>query len=294
MSRFYLLFPQLLLLIIPFLLLLFWRARTGATGSAVRLLMLVCLTILAAIPLARIGGKGIDVVVVADLSRSMPSGSRDREIEIIRLLETNRAAGDRVGIVTYGREARIERLPEEFSEAGAFMQEVDGDGSDLGGAIGLASSLIPHERPGRIIVLSDGEANGSPVEAAAYEAAARGIALLLLALPALPALAWAGTIAGAVFEDVAYGGGAGRALVAAAGVPRPDNVRSHRVRARARSRSHSTPGRNARRRSPIAAALLRERCPPQAARHRRRSRRNRRCAVTFVGNGVGRTWRGHS
>jgi Mg-chelatase subunit ChlD len=182
MSRFYLLFPQLLLLIIPFLLLLFWRARSGASGSAVRLLMLVCLTILAAIPLAQIGGRGVDVVVVADLSRSMPRGSRDREIEIIRLLEKNRAAGDRVGIVTYGREARIERLPEEFSEAGTFMQEVDGDGSDLGGAIGLASSLIPHERPGRIIVLSDGEENGTPVMAAAYEAAARGIAVDFRAL----------------------------------------------------------------------------------------------------------------
>ena len=37
--------------------------------------------------------------------------------------------------MTFGREARIERLPEEFGEAGAFVQEVDRDGSDLGGAI---------------------------------------------------------------------------------------------------------------------------------------------------------------
>ena len=83
--------------------------------------------------------------------------------------------GDRVGIVTFGREARIERLPEEFSEAADFVQEVDRDGSDLGGAIALAASLIPRGRPGRLIVLSDGEANGASVMAAAHEAAARGL-----------------------------------------------------------------------------------------------------------------------
>ena len=126
-------------------------------------------------PLAPLGGKGVDVVVVADLSRSMPADSRARALEIIKLLEQRRATGDRVGIVTFGREARIERLPEEFSDAAAFVQELDGDGSDLGGAIALAASLIPRERPGRLLVLSDGESNGTPVVAAAHEAAARGL-----------------------------------------------------------------------------------------------------------------------
>lgn len=77
-----------------------------------------------------------------------------RALEIIRLIERRRASGDRVGIVTYGREARVERLPQAFAEAGAFVQSVDGDGSDLGSAISLAASLIPRGRPGRLIVLS--------------------------------------------------------------------------------------------------------------------------------------------
>ena len=94
--------------------------------------MLVLLALIAAVPLAPLGGKGVDVVIVADLSRSMPADSRGRALEIIRLLEQRRAAGDRVGIVTYGREPRIERLPEELGEASAFVQEVDRDGSDLG------------------------------------------------------------------------------------------------------------------------------------------------------------------
>jgi Mg-chelatase subunit ChlD len=137
--------------------------------------MLVLLALVIAVPVAPIGGRGVDVVIVADLSRSMPADSRGRATEIVKLLEQARGKGDRVGIVTFGREARIERLPEEFGEAGTFVQEVDADGSDLGGAIGLAASLIPRGRPGRIIVLSDGEANGLPVAAAAQEAAARGL-----------------------------------------------------------------------------------------------------------------------
>jgi hypothetical protein len=175
MKGWYLFFPGMLLVAVPLLFVFFWRGRARAIGGAVRLLILAGLALLAAIPLGRLGGKGVDIVVVADLSRSMPAGSRDRQLEIIRLLEKQRRAGDRVGIVTFGREARIERLPEEHGETSGFQQQVDADGSDLGGAIGLASTLIPRERPGRLIVISDGEANGTPVMAAAQEAAARGI-----------------------------------------------------------------------------------------------------------------------
>ena len=173
--RFAFLFPELLLLLVPLLFVYWWRARAPSLAGVVRIVVLVLVALVASIPLAPIGGKGIDVVIVADLSRSMPADSRARVLEIVKLVEQERAGGDRVGIVTFGREARAERLPEEFGEAGVFVQEVDGDGTDLGGAITLASTLIPRGRPGRLIVLSDGEANGSPVMAAAHEAAARGL-----------------------------------------------------------------------------------------------------------------------
>ena len=177
MNNVYLLFPELLLLLVPLLFLLFWRGRASGLNGIVRVLLLLIVALIAAVPLAPLGGQGVDVVVVADLSRSMPEGSRQRQMEIVQLLEGRRAKGDRVGIVTYGRDARIERLPEELGNASAFVQQVDPDGSNLGDAIALAASLIPRERPGRLIVLSDGEANGAPVTAAAHEAAARGITI---------------------------------------------------------------------------------------------------------------------
>ena len=158
MNNVYLLFPELLLLLVPLLFLLFWRGRASGLNGIVRVLLLLIVALIAAVPLAPLGGQGVDVVVVADLSRSMPEGSRQRQLEIVKLLEGRRAKGDRVGIVTYGRDARIERLPEELGNASAFVQQVDPDGSNLGDAIALAASLIPRERPGRLIVLSDGEA----------------------------------------------------------------------------------------------------------------------------------------
>ena len=175
MNRIAFLFPELLLLLVPLLFVYWWRARATALGGVVRIAILLLVALVAAVPLAPIGGKGIDVVVVADLSRSMPPDSRARILEIVKLVERERGSGDRVGVVTFGRDARIERLPEALGEAGVFVQEVDHDGTDLGGAISLAATLIPRGRPGRIVVLSDGESNGTPVMAAAHEAAARGL-----------------------------------------------------------------------------------------------------------------------
>lgn len=170
-----LLYPGLLLIIVPLLVVYFWRGRSAGIGGFVRIAMLAVLALLASVPLARLGGKGVDVVIVADLSRSMPADSASRTREIVTLIEEQRANGDRVGIVTFGQEARIERLPEEFAAAADFVQQIDPDGSDLGGAISLAASLIPRGRPGRIVVLSDGESNGTPTMAAAYDAGARGL-----------------------------------------------------------------------------------------------------------------------
>ena len=175
MTRLSLLFPQLLLVFVPLLAVYLWRGRAPALGGLVRLVILVVLTLIAAVPLVPRGGKGVDVVVLVDRSRSMPAGSDGRLMEIVRIVEGRREPGDRVGVVTYGREPRIERLPQAFGESTTFVQEVDRDGSDLGGAVSLAASLIPPGRPGRLIVLSDGEANGTPVTAAAYDAAARGL-----------------------------------------------------------------------------------------------------------------------
>src|SRR3954470_23472151 len=95
MSNLYLLYPELLLLLVPLVSFYFWRFRSKGVGGITRLLILATLALLAAIPLAPQGGKGVDVVVIADLSKSMPVDTRSRELEIINLLEKRRGSGGR-------------------------------------------------------------------------------------------------------------------------------------------------------------------------------------------------------
>ena len=64
-----LLFPGLLLLVVPLLVIYFRWGRSSGIGGIVRVTALVGLVLLASVPLARIGGKGVDVVIVVDLSR---------------------------------------------------------------------------------------------------------------------------------------------------------------------------------------------------------------------------------
>ena len=125
MSSVYLLFPELLLLLVPLGVLLLWRARAAGLNGFVRFVLLLILVLIASVPLARITGDGVDVVLIADLSRSMPEGSRGRQIEIIKLLEDRRGKGDRVGVVTFGRDARFDVQEARGLPTGAVLIVAD-------------------------------------------------------------------------------------------------------------------------------------------------------------------------
>lgn len=72
MTRMSLLFPQLLLVFVPLLAAYLWRGRAPAVGGLVRIVILVVLTPIAAVPLVPRGGKGVDVVVLVDRSARCP------------------------------------------------------------------------------------------------------------------------------------------------------------------------------------------------------------------------------
>ena len=116
-----LLFPELLLLLVPLLFALYWRGRARGLGLAARVLIVCMLTLLAAVPLAPLGGRGADVVVVVDRSRSMPPGARERALELVRqhrlpvleeamTLQAYADAEERRGEVDTGRSLREEAV----------------------------------------------------------------------------------------------------------------------------------------------------------------------------------------
>ena len=160
-------FPELFLLAIP---LAFayrrWGMARGFIG-VLRVTLLVLLLLALTGPRWNLGGEGIDIVVVADRSRSLPAKADESIRELIKDLERNRKSGDRIGLVTFGSRAEVEHTLSLSSELGAYTRDVLPDGSDLNDAISSALNLIEPTRPARILVLSDGEANGaSPMSAA--------------------------------------------------------------------------------------------------------------------------------
>ncbi len=165
-------YPEAFLLALP---LWFAMRRWGWTHDGVhgvtnwlRLAIMLLLLTALAIPRLNLSGEGMDIIVVADRSRSMPARSEAQLGDLINDMENNRRTGDRISIVSFGSKAGIERELSETAVLDKFNQVVDADGSDLNEAIltGLDRRTNP-DRPARILLMSDGMYNGaSPLYAA--------------------------------------------------------------------------------------------------------------------------------
>ena len=168
--------PAVLLLALP-LGWVFWqwfRVR-GVTGW-LRLTLLGLLVLALSGPRIDIGGEGVDVVVIVDRSRSVSPKNQSESLGLVRDLEQTRGAGDRLAVVTFGGESRVESELSQNKELGSeYGEEIDPDGSDLAAAIGTALNLVNPARPARLLVLSDGEANGRDPSSTARQSREAGV-----------------------------------------------------------------------------------------------------------------------
>jgi uncharacterized membrane protein len=172
-------FPELLILSIPvwFLYRRFGQ-MAGVTGW-LRIALLVILVFALSGPRINVGGRGVDVVVVADRSLSQSKAARENIRELILNLQdhvtTNSATGDRLSLVTFGTDSRVEyELAHRISHT-EFAKDINPNGSDLNAAILTALDRVDADRPARILILSDGEANGANPESAARRAIEQGV-----------------------------------------------------------------------------------------------------------------------
>ncbi len=168
--------PELLLFFVPALV-IWWRARARPVVRVLRLAAMSCVILALAGLWVELGKPGQDLIVVVDRSRSMTTDATRSATELIRLAEDARGPGDRVGVVGLGSEPVVEWLPAEHGHFDQPEREVDPDGSDLEASLEMALSLIPDGRPGRILIVSDGEENSGDVVSAARRAFSRGIAV---------------------------------------------------------------------------------------------------------------------
>ena len=175
--------PELLLLAVP-VLWAFWRwgRARGVTGW-LRGVVVICLLMALAGPRLNWGGRGLNLFVIVDRSRSMRESALANVGELIANLEENRGPGDRIGIVTFGANAKIERPVSQTDSFDEFTMAVRPDGSDLHGAIERALAIAESDRPTRLLVLSDGESNGPDPLDAARHARDAGVPIDVRAFP---------------------------------------------------------------------------------------------------------------
>ncbi len=168
--------PAWLILFIP-VVLLFWLARMPTRGLTILRASIIVLVLLALAGLSlQLPSREGVVVVVADRSLSMPITSQTEQEEIAHLLYRSMRSEDELAVVAFGQRAIVEQPPLK-QRFGGFQADVGREGSHLGNAIDRALSLIPPNRPGRILVLSDGNSTGDDLEAAAARAGSAGIAI---------------------------------------------------------------------------------------------------------------------
>ncbi len=173
---FTLLYPALLLLLIPAALALhLWRLPTRLLRLLRALLYLLLIMALAQpnLMLRRGGGS---VVVLADRSASLPAGTAARQETLIRQLQGRRRVDDQLGVISFGSRAAIEH-PLQQGVFSGFTVTHDPDASNLDEALQRALALIPANTPARLLLLSDGRHTGNDPRATAALAATRNIAL---------------------------------------------------------------------------------------------------------------------
>lgn len=166
--------PLALLLAVPLLALLLRAGRVNGPAFALRLVLVLLGVAALARPLVQLERGGSDVIFVVDRSRSMPPGSQVQVEELIRLAGAQRGPEDRLGVISFGREARVDLPLSQQGTFPGFQLQLDDTASNLAAALEAANELLPAGRKGRVVVVSDGKASGADVRAAARRLASRG------------------------------------------------------------------------------------------------------------------------
>ncbi len=167
--------PEAFLLGLVPLLLLRRHLRGTWPVTVLRALALLLVLGILAEPYGGRATRGRDLILVLDRSRSVPESAARVVEEIAGRAAREARPGDRVGEVAFGREPVVEHTPVEGFVRTPEVRTLDRDGSDLARALDAGLALIPPDRPGSLLLLSDGEATGGEAEAAARRAARRDV-----------------------------------------------------------------------------------------------------------------------
>ena len=156
-------------------------ARRRIGDARARLALLVRGLLLAALVLALAGLSvtlpvdRLTTVFVVDLSDSVGNAGRQDALAYLREALEKRRGGDLAGIVAFGKDALVERLPAELAEVDRLASTPVRGATDIGAALRLAAAVFPDDAQKRVVLLSDGNDTTGAGQVEAVRAGARGI-----------------------------------------------------------------------------------------------------------------------
>ena len=169
--------PVALLLLIPLLAItiaLYMTARRRVGAGRRRIALVLRTVLLTALVFALAGFRlvlpvdRLATVFVVDMSDSVGTAGREDALAFLRDTLAEMPEGDVAGVVAFGKQALVERLPSDIAEISRLASTPVTTATDIGGALRLATALFPDDAQKRIVLLSDGNdtTGGGQAEAA--------------------------------------------------------------------------------------------------------------------------------
>ncbi len=143
----------------------------------IRLVLSACLVAVLAGARLALPADRLSVVFLVDASASMVDATRDALIAAARAAVRQMPEGDTAGVVVFGANALVDRLPSGLAEL-AVPESVPVVGAtDIGAAVRLATAIAPAGAQQRLVLLSDGNDTAGSAQQAVLAAAAAGVHL---------------------------------------------------------------------------------------------------------------------
>jgi len=161
-----------------------WLAASRTLPRGRRIASLVIrLTLVAALVASLAGARlalpsdRLSVVFLIDASASMLDSTSEQLLEYARDAVAEMPEGDVAGVVVFGANALVDRLPSELDELQRPASQPVVAATDIAAAVRLGTAIFPAGTQQRMILLSDGNDTSGQAEQAILAAAARGVRL---------------------------------------------------------------------------------------------------------------------
>ena len=152
--------------------------RGRRIGSLViRLLLVACLVLALAGMRLSLPADRLSVVFLLDASASMLDATREELVDWARSSVREMPNQDAAGVVVFGANALVDRLPSELPELADPASEPVVGASDVAAAVRLAAAIFPAGTQQRMVLLSDGNDTSGGAETAIRAAASAGVRL---------------------------------------------------------------------------------------------------------------------